>query len=54
MEWIVCRPRLHAAHLTELHSLQENEAIDADDFILNEEGDCLQVNSRWLQQLQVT
>ena len=29
-------------------------ALDVDHFILNEEGDCLLVNPRWLQHLQVT
>ena len=32
----------------------EEEAIHANHFILNEEGDCLQANPTWLQHLQVT
>ena len=36
-------------------SLQaEEDAADVDHLILNEEGDCLQVNPTWLQYLQVT
>ena len=31
----------------------EEQASDVDHFILNEEGDCLQINPRWLQYLQV-
>ena len=45
----------HAAHLTNHALLQaEEEATDVDHFNLNEEGDCLQVNPRWLRYLQVT
>ena len=29
-------------------------ALDVDHFILDEEGDCLRLNPRWLQHIQVT
>ena len=48
------KAELHAAHLTLKAKLQAGEATDVNPFLLNEEGDCLQVNSRWLQPLQVT
>ena len=56
VEWMwVSSPELHAAQLTERSVLQaEDEALDVDHFILNEEGDCLGVNPKWLQYLQVT
>ena len=34
--------------------LQAGVALDVDHFILSEGGDCLQVNPRWLQHVQVT
>ncbi len=42
------------AHLTGYALLQAEEATRVEHLILNEEGDCLQVNPRWLQGLQVT